>query len=537
MMKQGGTELKYSARQWIRVILAIILFGLSIVLGFRDARPTWSDEVFTLSNRAAYGGWVKDSITEDVHPPLYFTLSAIAGSLWQTDAGTYTNLAQPHPGARLLAYALYFLLIALTLVLLNKRLDSLDALLSIALLLASSAHLALFGPMMRYYSLSAIGVVCSTLLLISPTNEVKNPTSNLIARQILYGLCIFISLTSSYITFTAILAHFLYLLRKPLHFSKGFFAALLVSGIITAMFLWMFPQQLRNVDFGALNIQRLAIGTIARMIFSLYSFLFGEFIRPWNLIISIPAILSASWLIFLAARARKTEPGSLIWFTFSFCLTLGSLILAYIGIGIEFSASRIMFLAPLLLILIGIAPALANKSKKEIILTNIAFAIFISANILSTFNYWRKADFIQSTYIIPWNRIACDISKNLDDQTILLYDDDTLMYYLPPDILPDDSRYYADNLNWRYSNINDINIPENVIYWKKPDKIILVYSPKDITAEQTVSHWLKLLDENYMLEKEIEYTIENETSIRLKSMLLRRPVERVKKALRIYIRR
>jgi hypothetical protein len=176
--------------------------------------------------------------------------------------------------------------------------------------------------------------------------------------------------------------------------------------------------------------------------------------------------------------------------------------------------------------LLGLAVALSPRNKHETLISTLAIIVLVSVNLISTRNFSRGADYIQSTYIIPWGKIALDIEKDYKPQSALVFDDNTLVYWTIP------------NKNWTITtNINDLIIPENLILWDKPSRIIFVYSPRDITAQHRLPRFLELLDQNYTLKTEIPYLTEDATSIRWKTMLFRRDFEPVKKVLRVYDRR
>ncbi|MFH1677027.1 MAG: hypothetical protein ABIC40_08370, partial [bacterium] len=188
----------------------------------------------------------------------------------------------------------------------------------------------------------------------------------------------------------------------------------------------------------------------------------------------------------------------------------------------EFSASRLFFLAPFFFLILSLGFFEATKKRTTSLFAYIAIFVFVVSNLVSAYNFSRRQDALQSTYIIPWAKIAEDVGKMSDEDSILLYDDDTLPYWLPPDLRIKDKI----NLNTISDNINEII--------RDADRILVVFSPRDITSNGTLDETLRSLESDYILEKEITYLKEDETSVRYKSIVLGRPVEPIKKAMRIY---
>jgi hypothetical protein len=509
------------------LVPALLVAGLviSFVLGFRGPLPTWGDEVFTLRLSKAGFGSVMEGLEEDVHPPLYFLLGNVAAHIWGTGRDA-------PPGVRALAYVLYFSLVGFTVLFLSPRVSSSRALVFPAILLATSAHLALFAPMMRYYALAAIGTTFSTLLLVPDSNAAPNRTFE---RAFWYGFWLLVSFYSSYMTVLVIPGHIIYLLMQPTSKRRlAFFISLGIVILLSTPLLPLIRHQMGEPVREFPGIEQFLIGSVARCAFAVYSFTLGEFIPPWRYVLSIPALAAFLILLSLALRQWRTPLGLLLWLTILTALPVGAIALAVLDIGLEFSASRLFFLAPIFLILLGLAPSPPAAGARTSRAGLVAIAAIVMVNIVSTWNYSKRTDFIQSTYIIPWTEIGRDIARSDLSGTVLLYDDDTLLYW-------------AQSRNWEAGateqmqrqaiNVNTPAILQALTPWYSPDRIILVYSPRDITPMQLIPKLLEFLDSNYRLETEKTYLHESETGLRFKSMLFRRTVEPVKKVLRVYVRR
>ena len=220
-------------------------------------------------------------------------------------------------------------------------------------------------------------------------------------------------------------------------------------------------------------------------------------------------------LLMLLLRKISDELTRLLATVVIFGLILGSIILAWIGIGLEFSASRIFFICPLYLLLIGLTASKAIADGKFSSWIYFAVWILVAVNLISTFNFSRKQNFIQSTYVIPWEKIADDIGQLPEFSTSVNSDDQTLFYYLHQKV---DPSYNAQ-----------VIFPENY------SPIFFVYSPRSLDSNPGLKAAIDRAEQRYTLRNELDYLIEDETSVSLKSMILRRPVEPVKKVLRVYV--
>jgi hypothetical protein len=506
----------------IAVLIIVVLFALCTILALRGGRPTWGDETFTVRLATESWGEFWQDIHSDVHPPLYFALSKLVAGL--------SGGSSPAPiSIRFLAYLLHLALICLTLRLLYRRVADHAAVWMSAAVLVSSAHLALFGPMLRYYALSGIGAVCGTLLLLPESNGENETRRSRTRRAFWYAVALLVAFASSYITAVILPAHLIYLMKDPERRKLPLRVALGVSMLLSLPLIRLLADQvsMRGLPSPA-GLGALVMGFVGRLIFSIYSFSFGEFIRPWTWII-IPAILCVVWLIVLAWKLRKTEPGGLLWLTFLTALPLGVAALTRANVGLEFSASRLLFLPPIFLVLLGMAPAAypAGSWRRK---TGIAaICVLIAINLLSTWHFHNRTDYVQSTYVIPWAEIGRDVGSAVTTNAVILYDDDTLLYWLSAGVQP-----------VRKINVNSLAVDQGQAaraQFEDYNSVIVVYSPRDITAQGLMDLTLLEIERSYSLSMEKPYLIEDETSLRWKSMLLGRTVEPVKKVLRVYVRR
>jgi len=506
-------------------VLFLLLLALSLFLTWRGFLPTWGDEAFTfrLANQSSY--MFRHEIQYDVHPPLYFWLTKIITGMDTTRYDSPTASTVP----RILAYLILLALVWSTLRLAARRVLKPEGMIFPAILIATSAHLALFGPMMRYYALSALGVTCATLLLMPPVRVPPGwPRNANTLRAVWYGLSLWVAFASAYLTVIVLPAHIIWLLKQPESERKPFLLSLLWVGIASLPLLWLLKLQLAHGSAGSFaGLGGILKGAVARLAFTIYSFTAGEFIRPWDWWFSIPLLIAFVILLIYAWKSRNTPSGSLLWLTLSISMVIGVLGLSYVGVGIEFCASRLFFLAPMFLLLLALGPSSANLNLNNKQIALVAIIILAAFNLYSSFNYSRGSGWIQSTYIIPWNEIATDIENLAHDDSVILHDDETLIYYLPQHI-----RNTLPVIDLRRA-VEDYNMFEEPAGL---DHAIAVYSPRDGSIEAGIPAHLFLYGPAWEPDAEttIEYVLEDETSMHWKSMLLGRRIYEVKKILIVY---
>ncbi|HEX9744790.1 MAG TPA: hypothetical protein VGB30_05130 [bacterium] len=500
------------SNQWVLLLIVGIVLVLNFSFTLRGPQPTWADEAFTL-RLAATDSWTEfwHEIKLDVHPPLYFALAKIVSD----DAGESREyLKYSPPGPRALAYIIYFSLIWFTLALWKKRVSNIYEFLMPALLLVGSAHLSLFGPMMRYYCISGLFVTVAALYLLPETEGLdQEKTRGWLPPHIKYSIFLLLAFAANYLTIVIIPAHIRILTGRKKEDSgpylKSMGGALVLAIPLLALGAY---QTVRNIG-SVPDMINLTAGFIARIIYSVYSFSMGEFIQPWMWIASIPASISMLVLFYAVWTWRKTAASSLLFHIFAVSLLLGAFIVSSLGIGLEFSPSRLFFLCPLFLILLGYSASRSITQNNGKYITIIALSILILSNIVSSYNYSKRQGFIQSTYIIPWQQIADDIGVLESPGQLINFSSPTVEHYIS--VGPD---YFQS------SSIDPIST-------KFPVYVILLPQTFTNTFFKT---YISTIEEEYELDRELKYVEEDVTSLRFKSMLLRRQVEPVKMVLQIY---
>ncbi|MFH1676935.1 MAG: hypothetical protein ABIC40_07905, partial [bacterium] len=309
--------------EWL-ILLPIIAVVLSnFLLNLRGELPTWGDETFTL--RLVSENWSEffREIVSDVHPPLYFLLCKIFAGI--PDLSGFNGAYHP----RFFSYLLFIFLFYLTVSTPERWHEpgikgGFKYRAILGLLILGSAFFALFGPMMRYYALSAIFVVSATNALFFAINQNGGKKS-----FTAYAVYIWLAFSTSYLTAIVIPAHMLYVLRSPQADKRKFTRALIGLSIASIPLIWLMAVQLRGINGGNWHgIRSFILHAIASGAFSIYSFTLGEFILPWKLAITLPAFAAFTFLLIYSFRRINSPYGKLIWLTFWVSLPIGAVALA-----------------------------------------------------------------------------------------------------------------------------------------------------------------------------------------------------------------
>jgi len=525
----GNEQGNGNYRKWLAAtglfggILLILTYVLLAI--FKGPLPFWGDEAFTA--RVAHSSWNAfiAEIANDVHPPLYFFIQWIIVSVFKLtsyESGDWRFF-------RIFEQFMFFTLIwVMAFEVLRVRTSWLKNSTSMALticLMILSAHHVLFMPMLRYYCLAALLVFITTTHLFPeekfPQIIKLRPMEN---RHIRYAIGLWFCLATSYLTVLIIPAHLAFILKMENPYRRNYIKALVVSLICAIPLFILMLYQMNGLDTsGFIGLIPFIKGFIARFAYTIYSFLIGEFIQPWDFWLSIPTLISMIYLILLSFRGKNDDFGKLIKLILLISLPLGILALTIIGIGIEFSASRLTFLAPFFLLLLVQAPFLEGITKKQKKSGIAAIILLLVLNIYSTVNYLSGREYIQSTYIIPWNEISVDILNTDRGSNLILYDDDTFTYWTEFYITPTTPSVNIFTLD-----------PDSDDLFTGRDWVTIVFSPSVISQESIESLIFDHTGIQPVISEQKNYLVEDETSMHWKSMLLGREINEVKKKLIIY---
>ena len=526
-MNGAGRESKLPSNRHL-ILLEILCFIFLMpywgyLLLHKGIVPFWGDETFTL--RVGQGSWgnFKSDILSDVHPPLYFALNWFINHLSRLLTGDFFT---GRTLELILSMALY-LVIPVELMRIRKfPAAGFTGIACASIFIITSAHLLLFLPMMRYYGLAALLVFITSIQLF-PDEKIPKSAKiwTLPKHYVLFGIALWLALATSYLTVIVVPAYFLFITRMEKSYRDKYLKSLAITLVcaIPLLILAIYQSQaITGSEFpGLLPFVK---GFIARFGFTVYSFLLGEFIRPWDFYLSLPALAALVFLLFLAYRVKTDRFEHLINLLLWISLPLGVLVLTFLGIGLEFSASRLTFLAPFFLLLLVQAPFLDGVTLTQRNVGITAIVLLIILNMVSTVNYLLGRNYIQSTYIIPWQEISNDLGDYGMHWPIVLCDDDTFKYWLP----------WGPMEETPVINLHALTPESAEAIFTESDWVCVVFSPSVFSQEEVESLIYRYSGGKPELVEEKDYLVEDETSMRWKSMLLGREISKVKKKLVVY---
>jgi len=520
-MKGAGRESKLTPRRQLFLLgIPCYLFFLTywdLLSKYRGDLPFWGDETFTVwIGQGSWGDFIS-GILSDVHPPFYFALNWILQHVSKILFGEFLSGRElEYLGVILVALVLIELAMIRKYTELNK-----SGIAYATIFLVTSAHLLLFMPMMRYYGLAALFVIL-TIMDLFPDENYKHTVQT---SHLRFAITLWLALATSYLTVIVVPAYFVFITSMEKSRKEKYLKSLIITLVCAIPLLILAIYQSRTVSASGIpGLLPFVKGFIARSAFTIYSFFLGEFIQPWNFLLSLPALAALVFLLYLAYKVKTDRFGHLINLLMWISLPLGILVLTFLGIGIEFSASRLTFLAPFFLILLVQAPFQDGITITHRKIGIIAIILLIILNLVSTVNFLLGQNYIQSTYIIPWRQITQDIrDANLPDN-IVLHDDDTIEYRLESQL---------DDVP-RTINVHAINSENAFELFEGRKWVTVVFSPSVFSKEEIEA----LIEENIghepIITEEKDYLVEDETSMRWKSMLLGREISKVKKKLIVY---
>jgi len=482
----------------LRYLLAIpFILGIFLLLYDLGGRSIWSDEYFSYA--VVFKGGFPSRVLTDIHPPMYYLL-AIAFTKIGPDSLWMLRLFSVLCG--IASIIIGFILC--------RRYFGTKAGDIFILLMPLNCHLILFSRMGRYYAPLMLLILLSQLAF-DRLNEKRN-WFNVILYAVSLAACFYTSLTSILIIPAHLTAAALR--RKRL----GYILA--GQAYASATLLAWLPVVLKQLSAKetlspfANDIPFSLPGFIARIVWPLYGFSFGENIPPWLWIVAIPGIIvvAVTFIWFLIKGTRRGEfTGYLVWILIPLAILSG----AILPVGIEFLPPRAMFLLPFWLMLLA-----AGISRMPRHIMPIPVIVLTVVSIVGLYQYSRNAGAFHSTYIMPWAEIAHEADRLAGEGGIIVADDESIAYYLP-----DDKRL-------RFLSI--LGDPDKLTHPKR--RVVLVVNPRDITPGGLLTPLLESLSAAGYHEAETrEFLVEDEKTTHIKTRLLGREVSRVKKEVRLYL--
>jgi uncharacterized membrane protein len=387
------------------VLLCLVLQACILVPSL-NLLPVWGDEHFTLqaAPRSLHGVW-QTYANDKVNPPLHGLLV----HFW---------LLLPWPVSKVVAARALSVLFALLATvaadrLLAKGLEP-GARLAFLLLWATSPCVLLFGRMARAYSLQ---VLLFLLALGAALELLKNRRSTWsVLKFAAWETCL---LYTHYVPGLALLGGLVMVSawRAIRDREAGWIAPVLTAAAVTGVLyvpwlphLWVSLQRLAyaGAEVGA---GARVFGVGAGLSYWFFSFCFGETPPLWVL---AGAVFLTPGILYLLWRGAQRPPQ---WLWLLAPVTLA----AYIGAGrwvaFPFLPARLLFLLP------GFLALMARGIERSGRTGWVVCGAWLVLAMGSTSSYFRKTDFLNKGYLLPYDEIAEVIQRGSSGQRVVVVAD------------------------------------------------------------------------------------------------------------------
>jgi 4-amino-4-deoxy-L-arabinose transferase-like glycosyltransferase len=514
----------------------LMIFAAVLLLLDLGGRALWWDEIINvlidkqdvhgimISLSAAPG--MSESTPVDVHPPLFHLIQ----HFWIGVAGS-SDFAVRLP-------AVVFALIALWLLYrigctIGGRTTGLLA----ALVVAISPFWLLYARMARYYALTAMLGLASTLLFLE---LLKRPTR---IKWIAYLLINMAMMYTDYLVVTLLLSQLVYLLwaRPNRRWLVTWMGTMALLGL--AYLPWLPVWRTQGAIMSSLaeaDLSRSLVGTLLKFAFPLLSFTLGETIFPWEIPAIAGYLLFAGLLIsglihFFRRPAPADWPGSRPWFALLFVIipTLGTItVITFVTPTIPFIgvSNRTFFAFPFVALLIAAGLRALEQPRWRIA----ALIMIITVWGYSIRNYYAGEHFFNPIYAVPTETALADILARAQPDDAIFSDTDTgFGYYFEQSPHEGITHYYVETASGQAALeaiANDL-VAHQPLQHKR--LFILTYG-RDRTRRDLPDSFTQTIQPAAHLIWEQGYTPEDETYRQVKQSLLGREDYKFKLFIQLY---
>jgi 4-amino-4-deoxy-L-arabinose transferase-like glycosyltransferase len=411
----------------------LIAFGLLITLAaflylFHLGTPDfWTDEILSQLKYHTIADNLRQ-IARDVHPPLYFLLSWVWNSLWNshTEAGFRSFAAIVGIGCVVLT------------VLLGKRLVNRNFGLLSGFVVALSPFFLQYSRMHRYYSLLAFWTLLALVFLFNIGNRdywwgIRVGLANL-------GLIYTNYIGAIFIIGQAALLPLVFVRERQTWLKWLLGQLVVVIGFLPWMWVMTAQTARGNIAYevkkGAAPFLSLATTKLKALIiksaYSGYVFFIGETTFPWKWVITIPAILVVIFgLIMLFRKPGLSARNQRSLLGYSILVLVVVIILSEIYTRIfSFQSfallpSRLIPLVPLLLIILTFSLYRMTNRTVGIIL----ILIFITTEGYGVYHYFARDQYLNPKYNVPWRQVLSYVINHSSEKSFACTDESSYLYY------------------------------------------------------------------------------------------------------------
>lgn len=429
---------KEKASEWFPLALILLLGGVLLFYNL-DLYDIWGDEALTFPKGENFGEVIKYTQLAGgtVHPPIYSLLQF----------GWIKTFAGWDLGANRLLWAIFGFLSLIIVYQLSKEWFNPKVALVATLLCALSPFLVQYSRMIRYYSLTMFLV----LLCFWAFTRLK--------RTGKWSDWIFFTISSALLLYEDYLGGFVlfflyfYLLVTFNKHRAQLFKWILAAVVIAILFLPQLPVLLTQAGGGlepypehldrvmqeaprvvqkGVGIRGIIVNSILKTGFLGYVFCLGETTYPWRFWITFPvsmAFIILFVIAFIASLKRDFKKASFVMLPFLcilFTTVIGSEAYGIFGSRMFQFPSKVMFLAPLYLILVAGAWWRIKSRVVQVLL----MVVILAGNVYGLNNYFSGSQFLNPKFLVPWRQIQADIENTANPQDLILTDEEAFAHNL-----------------------------------------------------------------------------------------------------------
>ena len=417
--------MKNISKRWMLIagFSAVVFIGLSLLIGLRQS--VWFDEAYSINLAKRDFGEIIDLTSVDVHPPAYYLLLKI----WGTVFG-FSELS-----LRALSILAMALAIVVGIILIKKIAGTKAAVLA-SLFLSLSPMLIRYGFEIRMYAIATLIAVLASLVLWDILHSVDRRKKRLL--QLLYACLVAIGMLTLYYTIVVWVTHLVYLVyrtkkeKKPI-LKQDFWIVYALSVLIFLPWLPVVFGQLGNGALAAIS-ERLNLTNMMGIVS--FNFIY----RPvWQTdqILGLVLMIFVIALIVVLVRLRFRDAEKRDGFIFLAFLAIAPIILEFIIclVAPMYVERYLVYSAPFLIMLIVII--CLNSEWKKILIAYTGGVL-----ILGLVNLWQVGNYnFQRLQKPDIKKISMEISEHNKDTVIMAdspYEAIELGYYLD-----EESYFYA----------------------------------------------------------------------------------------------
>lgn len=457
--------------------------------------PFWTDEIFSLLFARGSLHSLVAQAAADVHPPFYFFLLH-----WWLKMFGESELAVRALSLLPLALSLW-LIYQIASYVFNRKVALLTA-----FLCAFSPVIVLYSRMARYYSLVACLMLAALFLLMKLRGkETFFRWAAYLAVTILLFYTDYPSSAYLIILSGGLLIYFVLAEKKASTIIFRWIGIIAVSVLaylpwLTKMLATSGAMFTKHVDVDR-NLGATAL--VLKLIFPLYSFIFGETLFPWHYpLIALGLLAFIASLIIAVCYCRENNnnglpiTAGLVGGT----VIINALLLSYFAKTHSFIyyPRTIIFAVYLLLMLVACGIVAGGKRVGAVLLVAL-----LLVNGYSLLNVSRLQEYFNPFYLIPWKTVAGDIMRQARTTDRIFSDDPSLKYYL--------------------RSAEDTAGLTEIMNKDKVERFWLVLSGKDSREEQLFQERiLRITEERYRPTTRLKYLPLDRRFVSLKAKLQKR---------------